>query len=214
MTATHLTPDGIRQAYQARHDALLVPAARWLEEHLRDCLAGVERIDRVVARAKSVERFVQKAQKLEGGSPKYSDPLTQIQDQIGARIVTYYASDVPRVATQVLRFFHSIEHRQLLPDAVSEFGYIGEHLILLLPSDVQAPQTQGGDEMPAFFELQIKTLFQHAWAEAEHDLRYKPRPLLTALHRRKIAFTAAQAWGADQIFDELFRDLGEPPPER
>lgn len=215
MTATDPAQDRIRQAYQARHDALLVPAARWLENHLRDCLAGVERIDRVVARAKSVERFVQKAQKLEGGSPKYSDPLTQIQDQIGARIVTYYASDVPRVAAQVLRFFHPIEHRQLLPEAVSEFGYIGEHLILLLPSDVQALGAPGGgDEMSAFFELQIKTLFQHAWAEAEHDLRYKPRPLLTALHRRKIAFTAAQAWGADQIFDELFRDLGGPPSER
>jgi putative GTP pyrophosphokinase len=197
----------LEQAYRQRHDTWLVPAALRLEEHLRGCLAGVERIDRIVARAKSVDRFMEKAGKQAAGGPRYGDPLAQIQDQLGARIVTYYTGDVARVTAQVLRFFHPIEHRQLLPDAVSEFGYIGQHLILLLPTDVQAGLPPGAD-LPAFFELQVKTLFQHAWAEAEHDLRYKPRPLLNALHRRKIAFTAAQAWGADLIFDELFQELG------
>jgi len=65
-------------------------------------------------------------------------------------------------------------------------------------------------EAPEFFELQIKTLFQHAWAEAEHDLGYKPPKPLTSIQKRKMAFTAAQAWGADQIFDELSRELAEP----
>ena len=57
---------------------------------------------------------------------------------------------------------------------------------------------------PKFFELQIRTLFQHAWAEAEHDVGYKPTQPLKLEERRKIAFTAAQAWGADTIFQELF----------
>ena len=63
--------------------------------------------------------------------------------------------------------------------------------------------------LPGFFELQIKTLFQHAWAEADHDLGYKPGTVpLTSAQRRKIAFTSAQAWGADHMFDELFRERG------
>ena len=61
--------------------------------------------------------------------------------------------------------------------------------------------------VPGFFELQVKTLFQHAWSEAEHDLGYKPgvKPL-TPDETRRLAFTSAQAWGADHIFDELFRE--------
>ena len=60
--------------------------------------------------------------------------------------------------------------------------------------------------VPAFFELQIKTLFQHAWSEADHDLGYKPGAnMLTSDEKRMIALTSAQAWGADRIFDQLFR---------
>ncbi|MNL70650.1 hypothetical protein D3C87_1956870 [compost metagenome] len=63
-------------------------------------------------------------------------------------------------------------------------------------------------KVPEFFELQVKTLFQHAWSEAEHDLAYKPSEPLSTLQQRQIAFTAAQAWGADQIFEQLHTELG------
>jgi putative GTP pyrophosphokinase len=55
----------------------------------------------------------------------------------------------------------------------------------------------------------VKTLFQHAWSEAEHDLGYKRGSTpFSAEGKRKIAYTSAQAWGADHIFDELFRARG------
>jgi ppGpp synthetase/RelA/SpoT-type nucleotidyltranferase len=53
----------------------------------------------------------------------------------------------------------------------------------------------------------VKTLFQHAWSKADHDLGYKPgsgSTPLTSHERRKLAYTSAQAWGADHLFDELF----------
>jgi len=56
----------------------------------------------------------------------------------------------------------------------------------------------------------VKTLFQHAWSEAEHDLGYKPSGKLTSDQKRRLAFTAAQASGADLIFDEMFQELKEP----
>ena len=53
----------------------------------------------------------------------------------------------------------------------------------------------------------MKTLFQHAWSEAEHDLGYKPGTVpLTSDEKRRLAFTAAQSWGADRVFDELFQE--------
>jgi putative GTP pyrophosphokinase len=51
----------------------------------------------------------------------------------------------------------------------------------------------------------VPSLFQHAWSEAEHDLGYKPSNELTSDQKRRVAFTAAQAWGADQIFDEMYQ---------
>lgn len=197
----------LEEAYRDRYQQFLVPLANKLEVFLKDCLSSCSRIDRVCTRAKSIPRFVQKALKEEEGRRKYTDPLNQIQDQIGARVVTFYSSDVGRIAEEIERYFRPIENKVLVPDRESEFDYIGQHFILLLPSDVLAG-LQNDEEIPNFFELQIKTLFQHAWAEAEHDLGYKPSKPLTSLQKRKIAFTAAQAWGADQIFDELFRELG------
>jgi ppGpp synthetase/RelA/SpoT-type nucleotidyltranferase len=196
----------LEQQYRTRFENFLLPVSSQLESHLKDALSHVVRVDRICARPKSVDRFMQKAKKIENGQAKYSDPLNQIQDQLGARIVTFYASDVPRIADEVRRFFHPIENKLRVPETESEFGYIGEHFILMIPSDVLVG-IETADDSPTLFELQIKTLFQHAWAEAGHDIGYKPYDELTSLHRRKIAFTAAQAWGADQIFDELFKEL-------
>jgi hypothetical protein len=40
-------------------------------------------------------------------------------------------------------------------------------------------------------------------------LGYKPGSMpLSAEDKRKLAYTSAQAWGADHMFDELFRSRG------
>jgi putative GTP pyrophosphokinase len=192
------------EAYAARRATMLLPLAERLEAHLKGLFDTHPRIDRIYVRAKSVDRFVAKAEKKTEGKPKYSDPLNQIQDQLGARIVTFYKSDVDGLTEEIKKYFRYIESRQIVPDSEREFGYEGRHFILFIPRDVFDDSVKE-DESFAFFELQIKTLFQHAWSEAEHDLGYKPTGELTSDQKRRLAFTAAQAWGADQMFDELYR---------
>jgi len=162
-------------------------------------------LDRVSARAKEVDRFLEKAARQEGGRRKYTDPLNQIQDQLGARVVTFYLSDVEKISATIEEYFGSIEVQHVVPDSPHEFGYEGKHYILFIPQDVRIASED--EECPTFFELQIKTLFQHAWGEADHDLTYKPSGPLTSDQRRRVAFTAAQAWGADRIFAELAQEL-------
>lgn len=195
----------IRTEYSRRRENCLEPTAKRLEDFLRRCLADVDRIDRVSVRSKSADRFVAKAEKMDAvGNLKYDDPLNQIQDQVGARIVCFYLKDVDSVAECISSYFNSIEHKTVQPDEQSKFGYFGKHFILHFPEDVIDPDFPPS---PGVFELQVKTLFQHAWSEAEHDLSYKPSCEITAETQRKIAFTAAQAWGADHIFNELFFGL-------
>ena len=43
--------------------------------------------------------------------------------------------------------------------------------------------------------------------DQKHDLIYKPSGTLTSDQRPRVAFTAAQAWGADRIFEEPAQEL-------
>nr|EES53781.1 MAG: conserved hypothetical protein [Leptospirillum ferrodiazotrophum] len=196
--------NSLQHSYASRREHILLPLADRLETHLKDLFHGFPRIDRIVVRAKSIERFLAKAMKQENSKLKYDDPLNQIQDQIGARIVTFYRSDVECVRKEIGKYFSYIESKEIVPETEREFGYEGRHFILVVPPDIEDEKTSKDDSIE-FFELQIKTLFQHAWSEAEHDLGYKPKCTLTTEQKRRLAFTAAQAWGADWMFDELHR---------
>ncbi len=195
----------LRQKYEKRYDGALVSAQSRLQDLLNDYFKDVKRIDRISVRSKSVDRFLKKAEKLGlNGHMKYADPLNDIQDQLGARIISFYLNDVETISKQIEKYFRPIEERKIVPDSAWEFGYFGRHFILMIPNEVKY-SVADADDLPECFELQVKTLFQHAWSEAEHDLAYKPElGELNVGESRKLAFTAAQAWGADQIFDELF----------
>lgn len=191
--------------YRARYDTTLFPIAAKLEALLQDLFSGQPRIDRISTRPKSVDRFVGKANALtKEGKQKYDDPLHQIQDQIGARIITFYKDDVHRISDEVQRYFHAIESKDMLPENEWEFGYFGNHHVLMLQQDLIDPAFDQ-NLVPFCFELQIKTLFQHAWSEANHELGYKPgQQPLESDELRQLAFTSAQAWGADRVFNDLF----------
>ena len=201
MTADH----AIRDEYLERHP-VLVSTAEKLQAYLQKLIAELPRVDSVNVRAKDPDRYFTKAIKVdESGKPKYANPRYGIQDQIGARINVLYLSDVECVRLRMVDFMKYIEEAPKSPDDDAAFGYFGYHFIFQTPDDIISDDHK--DAVPEFFELQIKTLFQHAWSETHHDLGYKTTRKLTSDERRQIAFTAAQAWGADKIFDELAQSL-------
>jgi ppGpp synthetase/RelA/SpoT-type nucleotidyltranferase len=196
----------LKSTYETRYKDYLLPLSQDLERLLRDLLKEHHRIDRIVARPKSAQRFLAKAAKKSKGKPRYSEPLAQIQDQVGARIVTFYLDDVKGVENIIDDYFSHIEKRDVYPDEPSEFGYEGKHYILFVPPDLLVRYP---DEIiqPRVFELQIKTLFQHAWGEADHDLGYKSARPLSHEQKKLVAYAASQAWGADRVFNELAQQL-------
>lgn len=196
----------LKKRYIERYKNVLLPLQTQLQKHICNVFMDYPRIDRVTVRAKDIDRFMEKAFRTDRGVPKYTDPISQVQDQLAGRIVTYYLSDIGPINSIVEDYFGSIEDKRIIPDSEYEFGYEGHHHILFIPDEILTPDITQFDH-PGFFELQVKTLFQHAWAEANHDLGYKPPQDLSIEHRRKLAFTAAQAWGADHIFDELYINI-------
>jgi predicted RNase H-like nuclease/ppGpp synthetase/RelA/SpoT-type nucleotidyltranferase len=116
----------------------------------------------VTGRTKSVESFAAKAHRTNAGRPLYADPLTEITDQIGVRVITYVLSDVTAVADLLLDQLTLISDRDMGQETASEgrFGYASRHLLIALDDETAA-------------QVQIRTVLQHAWAEFEHDIRYK-----------------------------------------
>lgn len=186
---------------------LLQMIADSLQSELVENLKGLKHIDRISTRPKKIDRFIQKALKKEkDGNPKYTDPMNQIQDQVGARVVVFYLDDLAIIEKELLKYYNPIEQQLIYPDSEKEFGYEGKHFIFLIPSDV-LPAVSSDILLPIVFELQIKTLYQHAFSEASHDLAYKSDAELTRDQKRKVAFTSAQSSGADNIFSQLVKEL-------
>ncbi len=127
--------------------------------------AGINYLS-VTGRTKSVPSFAEKAVRTApDGRPLYADPLREITDQVGVRIITYVHGDVAAVAELLRAQVTVLDDRDMGQETASEgrFGYSSRHLLVALD----------GDQPARVATVQIRTVLQHAWAEFEHDIRYK-----------------------------------------
>jgi putative GTP pyrophosphokinase len=198
-------PSSLNDSYSALESDLKSMAASLLA-NLSDLFSRAEHIDKIATRVKSCKSFLDKAGKVVDNNLKYPKPFQEIQDIIGARIVVYYKSDIEPISRIVEKAFNPVERHQLIPEDENEFGYEGLHYVLFLPPSI-AGQYRNIPNIPTFFELQIKTLYQHAWAQAEHGLGYKPGVQIDRDTKRKLAFVAAQSWGADEMLESLYQQV-------
>lgn len=104
----------------------------------------------------------------------YNDPLIDVEDKIGTRVVLLKSSDVYESAQLLLSHSSwSIKTtknlKELIEDKPKEFDYQSVHLVVW-------PSAQGdfkSDLNSLTCEIQIRTLLQHAFAEISHDSTYK-----------------------------------------
>ena len=193
--------ESLASSYTKRYNADLLLIAEELNQFLEDLFKGFDCVNRISTRAKKIDSFLTKASLRLNGASKYKDPLVDIQDQVGALIVVRFLTDVDTISSRVEQFLRKIEHQDVVPESESEFGYVGRHFVLLIPTELSARPSH--EPALEFFELQIKTLFQYAWSETNHALGYKPQTELNREQKRMCAYVAAQAWGADKVLDDL-----------
>jgi putative GTP pyrophosphokinase len=161
--------------------------------------AGINYLS-ITGRTKGVASFAAKAVRSLDGEPLYTDPLTQVTDVVGVRVITYLQGDVVAVAQLFADQLTIIGDRDLGEETAREgrFGYASRHLLV---SSAAAP------ERPA--SVQVRTVLQHAWAEFEHDIRYKgtvPAELAPDLERR-FSLAAGLLELADREFSEIRNQL-------
>ncbi|MGH3370873.1 MAG: DUF429 domain-containing protein, partial [Nocardioidaceae bacterium] len=169
--------------------------------------AGINYLS-VTGRAKTVASFAAKADRSVNGRPVFGDPLEEITDQIGVRVITYLHSDVAAVADLLGDQLTVLDDRDLGQETAREgrFGYASRHLLVALDPARGTPPTY--DVLRGRrAQVQVRTVLQHAWAEFEHAIRYKgtiPEEHVPDLDRR-FTLAAGLLELADREFS-LIRD--------
>ncbi len=122
----------------------------------------------------------------------YTNPKKQLTDRIGARVIVYYSNEVDRVATALRRNLEirekdSADRRRTL--GLREFGYRSYHLIGAVPPNLCA-HPDFRDLKSQVFEIQIRSILEHVWAEIEHTVVYKSGAILPDGIKRRFASLA------------------------
>ncbi|ABF45723.1 RelA/SpoT domain protein [Deinococcus geothermalis DSM 11300] len=148
-----------------------------------------------------VKRPASLADKLRRKPGRYHT-LADVTDLVGVRVITYFERDVNAVARLIEEHFvvdwdnSSDKSKMHDPD---RFGYLGVHYVVRAEPDL-VPALAG-----TRYEVQIRSILQHAWAEIEHDLGYKNREAVPREVRRRFYRLAGLLEMADEEFMALHR---------
>lgn len=204
MAIKALTPEqqNLVTVYEERLPLLRVLSDN-LHEKAAQALEGLSHIDRISFRVKDSGSFARKCLP-EGKPAPYDRPLVEVEDQLAGRVLVFFAHDMEVVDAQLRRWFQGmVEERKRRPANAAEFGYESDHYVIVIDEHLKPEGWKDRSDLPVTFELQIRTLFMHAWAEPQHDLGYKGGALSDD-QKRLHAWVAASAWGADRAFEDAW----------
>ncbi len=193
----------------------LRPDYQLLSDHLEKVLLSMAQVRGmypiVTARAKSLESF---AEKIQRPGKDYIDPVTEITDLCGVRVIVHTLDQVDAMAAAVRDQFEidlrrSEDKRERL--AYREFGYLSTHYIIQLKKQ---PHIEG--ELPETLqrlatlkaELQLRTVAQHLWADVYHELGYKNEFKLPPLYERQFGRIAALLEVCDKVLLDIKSAMG------
>lgn len=198
-----LGPDHLRD-FEARC-ATLVDLGPVAERLIKELLHAADiRVHSVRHRIKTKESLQRKL----GRKDASYEGLADIHDLLGVRVITLFPDEVDRVASVIQSEFsldleNSVDKRTLDPD---RFGYLSLHYVASLNND-RAQLTEHERFNGILFEIQIRSILQHVWAEIEHDLGYHVAGAIPGSFRRRFSRLAGLLEIADDEFQTLRNEI-------
>ncbi|MEU0881171.1 hypothetical protein ABZ345_21395 [Lentzea sp. NPDC005914] len=192
--------------------AKIRPSYEAYEKKLRELVieilmhAGID-VFQVEGRVKTPDSFEEKIQRKAG---KYADPLSDMTDLVGLRVIAYYLEDVDRIVELLSGEFevckeHSMNKQdELAPD---QFGYTSNHLVIRIGDRSERPEWAKYADISV--ELQVRTMSQNAWAAVHHKLSYKRVEEVPASLQRRLFRLSALFEMADEQFSAIRQATSE-----
>ena len=162
----------------------------------------------VQARAKDVSSF---AEKISRKMDKYADPVNQLTDLCGARVITESKNDIERVCDFIRKHFEvdeanseNVQERL----GVGEFGYQSVHFIVSLKRE-EVEELLGPELMAKHggrkFKASLEELYKRRSEEECMDGKLPPGPRFKAeIQVRTLLQHAWAAFGHDRIYKSPF----------
>ncbi len=157
-------------------------------------------------RVKEKESYLNKCR-----NEKYNNPIEEIMDISGIRIIAYTNQDVSDICNILQDEFlidkgNSGNKADML--ATDKVGYLSVHYVLQLSKKrLELAEYKEYENLKC--EVQVRTLLQHAWAEIEHDRNYKFTGVLPNGIKRRFYLVAGALELMDYEFDKLSKDIDE-----
>ena len=144
-------------------------------------------------------------EKISRSSKRYVDPIREVTDLSGIRIIVYYEEDLDIVCQLIENEFeidrsNSIDKRTVLRP--EEFGYQSIHFVVKL-SRSRCDLLEWHHLAGLQAEIQVRTVLQHAWAAISHKLQYKHEEDVPQVLRRRLFRLSALLELADEEFMSL-----------
>lgn len=157
----------------------------------------------VSGRLKSKSSYLDKC-----SNKAYSAP-EEIMDVAGLRVITHTTAEVKQVCALIEETF-AIDEKNSGDKAkemgVDKVGYLSVHYIAKFNAGrLEFAEYKRFDGM--CFEIQVRSLLQHAWAEIEHDRSYKFAGVLPDEIKRKFHLVAGTLELMDQEFCALSNEI-------
>jgi len=163
-------------------------------------IQGID-VHSITSRVKEKESLLKKCDK-----KGYKD-VSEITDVIGIRIVTFILEDVQKICTLLENEFvvDGINSGDKFNDLkVNETGYLSYHYTLRLGAS-RCALSEYARFKDTIFEIQVRTLLQHAWASMSHENQYKFSGVLPSEINRRFYLTA----GTLELLDIEFQRLSD-----
>lgn len=127
--------------------------------------------------------------------------MWDVTDLLGVRIITYFEDTIEAIGKHIEKKFKvdfvNSENKLKMRDNQT-FGYRSLHYVCYVPN---------AENKNARFEIQIRTVLQHAWAEIEHDIGYKSNEEIPGTLRRRFSQVAGLLEIADREFVAIRDEL-------
>jgi ppGpp synthetase/RelA/SpoT-type nucleotidyltranferase len=186
------------RALQPKYEKL----ATEVEYILQDALAE-ERVPvaSVSKRVKSIASFAGKLRR-----KTYKDPLADVTDLAGVRVVSYFRGDLARLEAIIRRHFHVDDKIDKFADMeTDQFGYMAVQFIVCLKESYLGARY---DELHGLkCEIQTRPVLADAWAILDHHLVYKKENAIPAELARQMKQLAAIVENAENQFEAIRREI-------